>query len=172
MSGSVRRILRAALFSLVLVPVCVVLAGEGGVSWRVRIPVIQPLANWSGKAAGGKAIYVADLKHPVRDVTITAEPFEPVGEQGALVRAVVPDEVVRKRVVLSASGSVEEHSAVENAPEPPPVMLAESGERKGGASGRSEDKRAEEGERVEIPSVSLVPSGKCPAKGNHCFRRQ
>ena len=123
MSGPVRRILRAAVFSLVLVPVCVVLAGEGGVSWRVKVPVIQPLASWSGKAETGSAIFVADLKRPVNDVTLEADPFEPVGEQGAQVRAVVSDEVVHRRAASRAS--VENTAPVLSShSEISPVMLA------------------------------------------------
>ncbi|NDV26509.1 hypothetical protein [Desulfovibrio sp. JC010] len=176
MSGSVRRILRVAVFSLVLVPVCVVLAGEGGISWRVRIPVIQPLSGWSGRAETGSAVHVADLKLPVNDVTLSAEPFEPVGEQSSVVRAVVSDEVVRKRAAASAVPAAPEPVApepvaLESVAEPVadvevgPGVVASVDDIKSGTPGGNVKKKASEAEQkrefqesVESHSVSVIPS--------------
>ncbi|WP_320175165.1 hypothetical protein [Maridesulfovibrio sp.] len=158
MSGPVRRIFRAVIFSLVLVPVCVVLAGEGGVSWRVRVPVIQPLDSWSGKAETGSAIFVADLKRPVNDVTLMADPFEPVGEQGAKVRAVVPDEIVQQRVAVRASA--ENSVSVSNShSDSASVLLASSdvSVSKKTAVSAKED-LPEEQQSSGGSSVSLIPS--------------
>ncbi|NDV21842.1 hypothetical protein [Desulfovibrio sp. JC022] len=161
MSGSFRRILRAAAFSLVLVPVCVVLAGEGGVSWRVRIPVIQPLESWSGKAETGSAIFVADLKRPVNEVTLKAEPFEPVQDGGTEFRASVTDDVVRKReaAVPVSAMSIQAGEPTLLSAENVSVAERQSDSVSTEFAGSSlKEERAEAQERIEAPSVSLVPS--------------
>ncbi|WP_419783405.1 hypothetical protein [Maridesulfovibrio sp.] len=156
MSGSVRRILRAAVFSLVLIPVCVVFAGDSGVSWRVRFPVIQPLSNWSERAESGTAAFVPDLKVPVTRVTLTAEPFEPVGEQSAVVRAVVPDEVVRKRVAASIQVADSSTASKMESSDPNITIAANDTDVSAGVSSRHEVEDPEM--KVKAPSVSVVPS--------------
>ncbi|ACS80481.1 hypothetical protein [Maridesulfovibrio salexigens] len=158
MSGPVRRFFRAVIFSLVLVPVCVVFAGEGGISWRVRVPVIKPLDSWSGRAEEGSAIFVADLKRPVNDVVLKAEPFEPVGEPGPKVRAVVSDEIVHQRVAVRTSAesikpSISSHSNTT------PVILASSDVNVGKKTEVSaKEDSPEELESPKRSSVSLIPS--------------
>ncbi|TIH18578.1 hypothetical protein D0S45_05005 [Marinifilum sp. JC120] len=161
MSGLVRRILRAVAFSLVLVPVCVVLAGDGGVSWRVRIPVIQPLENWSSKVETGAAIFVADLKRPVNDVTLQAEPFQLAQGRGSEIRGSVVDKVVRKRVA-AALVSVKDVQTAEFGPvSVKKVLVAErqsdlvSPEFVGSTM---KEEKVKVQERIEAPSVSLIPS--------------
>ena len=156
MSGSARRILRAAIFSLVLVPVCVVFAGDSGVSWRVRFPVIQPVSNWSDRAESGTAAFVPDLKLQVKKVTLTAEPFEPVGEQGAVVRAVVSDDVVRKRV--AASILVADNSAADKTDSSNSNIIIASNDAGVSAAGSTKPEVDEPEQKAIAPSVSLVPS--------------
>ncbi|WP_320008743.1 hypothetical protein [Maridesulfovibrio sp.] len=156
MSGSVRRILRAAMFSLVLVPVCVVFAGDSGISWRVRFPVIQPVSNWSERAESGTAAFVPDLKLQVNKVTLTAEPFEPVGEQGAVVRAVVPDDVVRKRV--AASIEVADSSSAADTESPDAKLTFAANDTGSPVAGVTPHEADQPEQKVHVPSVSLVPS--------------
>ncbi|HAS88683.1 MAG TPA: hypothetical protein DCS48_05185, partial [Desulfovibrio sp.] len=179
MSGPVRRRLRVAVFSLVLVPVCVVLAGEGGVSWRVKIPAIQPVERWADKAGTGPAIFVADLKRPVADATLKGEPFEPLAQQtdgGNEFRASVSDKIVSRRKVTSVAvvdGSAEAGQGAVAVVSPqsiapvtvksemvvaaPVIVAAAEPEIK---ASRAEVKHAEQDIRqvTEAPSVSLVPS--------------
>lgn len=159
MYGPLRRILRVAAFSLVLVPVCVVLAGDGGVSWRVRIPAIQPLNRWAGKVETGLTVFVADLKRPVNSVTLLAEPFEPVQDDGTEFRAAVSDDVVRKRVAaaLFVPGKISPVSEVVSEPAPAKSVLAEGLPVKSAGISVEENDSDLQG-RDEAPSVSLVPS--------------
>ncbi|WP_320170189.1 hypothetical protein [Maridesulfovibrio sp.] len=70
MSRSHYRFFGILLCAVLLVPVCVVLAGEG-VSWRVFMPVIRPL-DFSANGPCRGSVQIAGLKRPVSNVVISA----------------------------------------------------------------------------------------------------
>ncbi len=74
MSRSFYKYIRILLCTLGLLPVCGVIAGEDP-SWVVRMPVIMTLDSLRKPVPGKSSIYVANLKRPANDVTISSKPL-------------------------------------------------------------------------------------------------
>ncbi|WP_031479021.1 porin family protein [Maridesulfovibrio frigidus] len=94
------RVMRILVFSVLLIPVCGVLAEQEESSWRVRMPVIQPVEIVEKRA---KLVQVAELdnhvsepKRPVAKVVLRAESVENVVDEGPVYKAVFDKEAPRE----------------------------------------------------------------------------
>lgn len=175
MSRSYYRFIRIVVFSLLLIPVCGVLAGEEP-SWRVRMPVIVPLESLIKNAEKFLVSYIPDVKRPVTDIVISSDPFKP-GEADRAEPAVVAADSIEveseQKKDTGAESAVTTHEE-ESAESVRANMLAailpqgaasagfkqdseHSGTKKSGAGIKGEG-------LLRSPSVSLVPSDNAEIK--------
>lgn len=152
------------VFSILLVPVYGVRAGEED-SWRVRMPVVQPVENIVRNSVLTNNIYLHDLKRPVNDIVISAEPLPMV----AAVTADVPKKISPNGASTSGSvGSLGEDNDGIVASEKVASPDNKSGKVYASASSTNLKKIPKESDissaldsddvRKEFSSVSLVPS--------------
>ncbi|OEU67298.1 MAG: hypothetical protein BA863_12970 [Desulfovibrio sp. S3730MH75] len=94
------RVMRVLVFSVLLIPVCGVLAEQEEPSWRVRMPVIQPVEIVEKRA---KLVQVAVLKRsatepkrPVAKVVLRAESVENIVDEGPVYKAIFDKEAPRE----------------------------------------------------------------------------
>ncbi|SME90672.1 hypothetical protein [Desulfovibrio gilichinskyi] len=159
MINFVRQVIRVLGISILLIPVCCVLADQYGSSWRVRMPVIQPL-EVVAKSSDYK--HISDFKRPVSHAVLRTESLDYVVDDGPLYRVAFYKEKVKKDSTGSANGYsqvAQADAAVEGKKES--TYNAEndtSAENKAAFStGISENP-------LVAPSVSILPNGNAAVK--------
>ncbi len=153
------RVVRILVFSILLIPVCGVLAEQEEPSWRVRMPVIQPVEIVEKRA---KLVQIAELSRPVADlnrpatepkrpvakVVLRAESVENIVDEGPAYKAVFDKEAPRE----TALTNVESYYLVAEADVVDTDDVADN------------DKVKAVNDPLAASSVSIMPHGNAAAK--------
>ncbi len=155
----VRRVIRILVISILLIPVCAVLAEQYESSWRVRMPVIQPL-NVVAKSSDYE--HFSDLKRPVSHAVLCTESLDYVVDDGPSYRVAF----YKKNIKKSSANKVNASHQVAQAD----IAVESKKESTDNAeSDTSVDDKAPFSNGISenplvAPSVSILPNGNSAVK--------